>query len=168
MLSENHHFVYWLSAISARILYEVLSVFGWRYTAVGALLMLGAVERLILHWKPPIPVRHKILLSRDWGRLPYYELMGCALVSLGALVDVAMYRDIVAPAVALGHSRAVHILLAFSLLGVVEPVRQNVCCCNSFIVSDITWPPLLTITCSVENRHRALFPSTATHPVCVP
>ena len=126
MLSENHHFAYWLTAIVARVFYETLSVFDWRYTVMGSLLMLGAIEKLMLHSKPPIPARHKIFLSREWGHLPYYELMSCALVSLGALVDVAaMYGDVVPPVVALGQSRAIHILLAFSLLGVVEPIRQN-------------------------------------------
>lgn len=127
MLSENHHAACWLSAVAARILYEILSACGWRYTFMGLLLLLGAIERLMFHWYPPVPTRHKILLLREWGDIPYYEIMGCGLVALGALVDMtANYEDGVSPAAMLGQSRAIHILVAFSVLGIVEPIRQNV------------------------------------------
>ena len=131
MLSENHHAAYWLFAIAARILYEVLSACGWRHTVVGSLLLLGAIERLMFHWSPPIPTRHKILLLREWGDLPYYEIMGCCLVGLGVLVDLtANHEDGVSSAAMLGQSRAIHILVAFSVLGIVEPIRQNVRKCH--------------------------------------
>lgn len=114
MLSVKHHVCYWLiSALSAASYRVLVSKSGYPEAAFQLpLIFLGAYAVYII-WRGPY--------RRSWPSL-HLVATACLLISLGAAT-----RYVHVP----GHDvkqieGVIHTLLAFSTLGALEPIRQNV------------------------------------------
>ena len=119
MLSAEHHVGFWLASAAARLVYETL-VSKLRPEVLIVIMLISAARLLpiIAFGPPPAPQtpsqtrRHFVALG---GLL---TTMG---VTMKAICDVSGTG-----AIAVAHERVVHILLAFTILGILEPIRQNV------------------------------------------
>lgn len=113
MHSIHNHAAYWLASIAARLVYELVAVWSGHRPLLQALLVPLTALALFFVWTGPNPC-WKILGSRM-----YYVVAGCLLMTSGKPI-----YDVFGPDVAT--ERAAHVLLGFTILGVLEPIRQNV------------------------------------------
>ncbi|KAM4060339.1 hypothetical protein HRG_002085 [Hirsutella rhossiliensis] len=113
MLSATYHAQCWAISAAAVVSYHgFVSGLGLRREILDNVLVLAGSDAALQIWDGPY---------RQPPRLVRLVSTGCLLVSLGAAT-----RHFQVPHVDLERIEwAVHVLLAFTVLGLVEPVRQN-------------------------------------------
>lgn len=112
MLSAKYHIAFWIISSTARFVYELIDTTPWRRAVFQSYVIYFLAEKSIFIWVGPTP---------DWEPW-YFAMTGGLLTFIGALLSDFIDNDPRGVALA----RVIHVLLAFTILGVLEPIRQNV------------------------------------------
>lgn len=116
MLSAKYHVAFWLISITARFIFELIETIPWNRDPFQAIILPSLAAQIIFIWTGPSPKWMGVMA-------PCYIVMtSCLLTSVGA--SISDFDDNDPRGVAL--TRAIHVLLAYTILGVLEPIRQNV------------------------------------------
>ena len=119
MLSVKHHVGFWLASVAGRVVYETL-VSQLRPGVLWFIFLVTALKLLpVIAGGPPAtpqtPAQTRV----------HFVAMAVLLTAMGVSVEAICDVSGASP-IALGHERVMHILLAFTILGILEPIRQNV------------------------------------------
>ena len=132
MHSVKHHLAYWAISASASVVYEIASKLGIDVVIFRLLLAPLAVYALRTVWYGPQSQPQRFSVVATW----------CLLVSLRATIEY--FR---VPSLDTRPIRGfIHALFSFTVLGVLEPIRQNV----SWPSMKLTQPPADTF-CPAET-----------------
>ena len=118
MLSAKYHIIYWLASVAAAVTYRLIPTFQWHERLFQSLLYPLLADKLFFLWQGPKQERTD---TWSWRSCWYFVSTAFLLVSLGTAVE-AFCKD----ELELRQVGFTHVLLAFSTLGCLESVRQNV------------------------------------------
>lgn len=117
MLSVKYHLSYWAISATAAVVYHALvATAGWNATNFRKLLIPLAAYTLYLVYNGPR------IRSKSW-HICHFVATGCLMVSLGAIAEYLFIPGVSVTPI----KGVIHTILAFSAIGALEPLRQNVC-----------------------------------------